>query len=365
MVLPVQTLSAVSRGASPMFLNLPEENIQPASFDLTLGDVAYGMRSAALPYNQSVEEFIARWKRYDFSLKKNQTNVLERGVCYIIPLKEEMRLPPDFRAIFSPKSSTGRCDVFVRVLTDNFPHYDRTPYGYHGKLYLEVVPLSFNIKVSAGLALTQARIKRKEERTYAPHEISTLHARCGLLYDKDGQPISNDLLRVEGNSVFFSIDLDREIVGFEARPTPTEELDLTLSGKHRPSDFWTPIGKPRNGEFALTPGTFYLLATKERSKIPMECCGEMMPYDVSSGEVRPHYAGFFDPGFGGDQGTTGVLEVRCRDVPFRLVHGQPICRMVFEPMDELPSVGYSGHYAKDSRPSLSKHFENRYDVWGS
>lgn len=367
MVLARQHLLDLAYGQNPMILadgGIEKDQIQIASFDCRLGDKVYAMKSAALPRGESVADLIRGYKRYDFSLSADSTNVLERGVCYLIPLRECLCLSEELKVVFSPKSSTGRCDVFVRVICDGYPYYDRTNYGYNGSLYLEVIPLSFNVRINADLKLTQGRVIPRNSKRLSSEEVAVLHARHGILRRNDGTPVSHEHLQITDGGLFYHIDLDRQIVGFEAISSPVEELDLTKEEVHEPDDFWRPIFRPKNGQLVLSPGMFYLLATAERTVIPPEVCGEILPYDISAGEFRPHYAGFFDNGFGGEKGTVGVLEVRCRDVPFRVVHGQSICHMVYHRTLEVPSELYDGHY-NQSGPSLSKHFKNRFKIWGS
>ena len=44
--------------------------------------------------------------------------VLERGCVYIVKLLERLRLPVGISAMANPKSSTGRLDIFTRLITD-------------------------------------------------------------------------------------------------------------------------------------------------------------------------------------------------------------------------------------------------------
>ncbi len=367
MVLPRQHLLSIAFGENPMLIGFERKQVQIVSVDPRLGDKVHVTKCAGLPMaGETVEKLIERNKRYKFTMRPRETYPLHKGVCHIIPLKGELALSPDFRAVFSPKSSTGRCDVFVRVLTNGCPHYDRTTFGYQGPMYLEVVPLSFDIEVAMGLELTQFRVQGVTRRSLTSEEIACLHSKFGILRDKEGVPLPNECIRLsDGDSnggLYYHVDLDRDIVGFEARRSAVESINLTTKDSHNPEDFWTPIPRPSGGKLVLVPGAFYLLATKERTFIPPSVCGQILPYDISAGEFRPHYAGFFDPGFGGEGGTVGVLEVRSRDMPFSLTHGQIVCRMDFEWADETPDQLYSGHYT-DPRPSLSKHFSRRHKVW--
>ena len=368
MVLSYQSLLDLAQGAVPMIrfpggINLAR--FQPASIDCPLGDRAYCLRAATIPRKgELVQDLLKKLCRYDFALQP-QGSVLERGLCYIIPLNLELALTANFMAVFSPKSSVGRNDVFVRVLSDSGAGYDKTSFGYQGKLYLEVMPLSFAVKVVPGLDLTQMRLRQGLDQL-TNHELEMLHAKHGIIRSKTGESLANGRVVIEDDGISFHVDLDREIVGFEARENPAAEVCLDLKDSHDPNQFWIPIPRPENGELILSPGRFYLLTTCERVKIPPEVCAEVVPYDVAAGEFRSHYAGFFDSGFGGQNGTNAVLEVRVRDIPFRLGHGQKICRMLFEPTDQVPEKLYgaeAGSHYIVSGPCLAKHYKNSQTVW--
>lgn len=367
MVFSYQSLKSVSCGSQPMIhygdrASFDERQIQPASIDCTLGDKVYTMCSSALPgSSEAVQDLIEGYKSYSFDLTPGMEGHLHKGVCHIIPLREKLSLAEEFFAVFSPKSSIGRCDVFVRVLTDYYQGYDQTIAGYSGDLYLEILPLSFNLKLSDLLSLTQLRIKSLGEQPLSDAEIAKLHSEYAIVFHKEGAPLSNKELSLD-NGLYFHVDLDREIVGFEAHGTAAADIHLSMIEAHDPDDFWRPIYRPKNGSLILDPGKFYLLATKERIKIPPTCCGEIVPYDVNTGEFRSHYAGFFDNGFGSEKGTTGVLEVRVREVPLRITDGQRICKMRFEKTDEIPEILYEGNYSTKGA-SLSKYFKDKDVFW--
>jgi dCTP deaminase len=269
----------------------------------------------------------------------------------------------------SPKSSIGRTDTFVRTVIEGHSGYNEIPPGYKGPVWLEITPLSFNVGIRAGLSLIQGRFKHEAMRSLSRDELIDLHRREGIAFDQQGSPLEYNKLDIRGDGLFFfHIDLKREIVGFRARKHVLDHrhIDLTRKEVYDPADFWEPIYRPAGGELVLEKEDFFLLATQERIRIPSSCCAQMLPENESNGEMRAHYAGFFDPQFGGDNGTTGVLEVRARDVAPRIVHGQPVCAMQFEPLLELPDKVYGGDAGSNyigSGPSISKHFSNRYEAW--
>jgi dCTP deaminase len=375
MVMPYQQLRDAVFGRVPILFPYNSSNpitptqIQPATVDLRIEGPISAMWAAALPNSdETVEKIIEQFERYSSPLEVGKKFKLDRGMTYLIPLAEQCDFPPGTWAQFSPKSSTGRCDIFVRVLADKFSHYDRTPAGYRGRLYLEVTPLSFDVSVFKGLSLTQARIKVGKSLALSGPEITSFHMKYGIIFDNNGNPLPHNELQVvddeRGGRLYYHIDLNREVVGFVASRTMAQYLELGMVNTYNPVSFWQPIFRPEKGVLTLEPGRFYLLATKERTVIPNECCGEILSYEITTGEIRPHYAGFFDNGFGGKVGTNGVLEIRVRDVPFRVVHGQSICAMVFERTLEVPTKLYgSGNTYTEPGPSLSKHFKDRYEAW--
>jgi len=288
---------------------------------------------------------------------------LERDRPYVIELVEQVRLPANVRAKTNPKSSTGRLDVFTRVITDQNNRFDEIPEGYEGKLYLEVVPRSFAVRVKELISLNQLRLVEGDARL-KDDEVRSLHRQIPLLY-LDSEPIAADDLAVT-DGLFLSLDLKgprRRVVGYRAKPH-SHRVDLTMLRHYDWRDYWEPVHPEAGGRIVLAPEVFYLLLSSERVCVPPDCAAEMMAYDPTAGELRTHYAGFFDPGFGYDPsggrwGTRAALEVRARDVPFMVDDGQPICKLAFERMIERPDRLYGqdvGSNYQGQETMLSKHF---------
>jgi len=338
------------------------EAIQPASIDLRLGDVAWALRCSFLPDSGStVEE-----KMEDLAFQRIDLRdgaVLERDRPYLVPLIEELALPDDVRAKANPKSSTGRLDVFTRVITDRHHRFDDVRAGYRGRLYLEVVPRSFAVQVKTGLSLNQLRLARGEVRL-GDEEIRGLQESSPLLY-LDEQPLAPaDLGLADG--LFLSLDLsgspDRT-VGYRAKKNSLP-VDLSRVRAYRWSDYWDPVYPEAGGRVVLEPEIFYLLLSAEGVSIPPRIAAEMMAYDPTAGELRTHYAGFFDPGFGYDPsgarpGSRAALEVRARDVSFMVEHHQPVCKLGLEwmqaPAERLYGASLGSNY-QGQVTMLSKHF---------
>ena len=346
---------------------IPGESVQPASVDVRLGEHAWALRCSFLPDSSStVEEKISDLAFERVDLRDGAT--LERDRPYLVPLIEELRLPPGIRAKANPKSSTGRLDVFTRVLTDRSRRFDEIADGYRGRLYLEVVPRTFAIRVQTGLALNQVRLIGGDGQL-ADAELLALHADSPLLYLGE-QPLAREEVSL-ADGLFLSLDVSgsaESIVGYRAKKNSLP-IDLTGGGGLRWRDFWEPVHPEEGGRIVLEPEVFYLLLSAEGVSIPPGYAAEMLAYDPTAGELRTHYAGFFDPGFGyardgAAHGSRAALEVRARDVSFMVEHRQPVCKLAFERMAAEPDVLYGaevGSSYQGQRTMLSKHFLARAD----
>jgi len=337
----------------------PEEGqYQPNSIDLRLGTVAYRVRCSFIPQDSTVEDRLAALEMYSFHLEWGA--VLERGQTYLIPLQERLNLPKGIRAKANPKSSTGRLDVFTRTLTDYNHRFEEVPDGYSGQLFLEVFPRTFPIKVKAGQTLNQLRFFNGDTEL-RDHDLVEWVKTQPLLFDDEGDAKSVDQHYVE-NGLFMGIDLVGNgdgVVGYRAQ-RHSEVIDLEGIGQYDRRDFWEPVIAPGERPLILEPEEFYLFASEQRVAVPPELSAEMVPYDTASGELRTHYAGFFDSGFGwaDPRGAKVVLEVRSHDVPFQVTHGQRFFRLNFQRNSEIPEALYGGrgsHYQSQGL-SLSKHF---------
>ncbi|MBA4803570.1 MAG: 2'-deoxycytidine 5'-triphosphate deaminase [Brevundimonas sp.] len=333
-ILPCQSIETlIATGAIVSETPFDPDQVQPASLDLRLSDRAWRVRASFLPGMRQVEERIADVAMHAIDLSGGY--VMEKGCVYIARLQERLSLPKGLIARANPKSSTGRVDVFVRLLTDRGGSFDDVDEGYDGPLYMEIAPQTFSILVRPGTRLNQLRLKAGE-----PPKLET-------------RSVGVDLTGGDGG-----------VVGFRGR-RHAGVVDLDRIDGHDPRDFWEPQVL-RRGELLLDPGEFYILASSDDVEIPVDQAAEMTPIDPSVGEFRVHYAGFFDPGFGTDEahgaGSKGVLEVRTHDTPFLLEHGQIVARLVYEPLTERPTrlYGEGGSHYQRQGLKLSKHFR----PWG-
>ena len=342
--LPVQDLrQAVRSRIITVDTDLPDSSFQPASLDLRLGTVAYRLRCSFLPGPERVEDALRHYAMDRLDLSEGA--VLDTNRPYLIPLQEQLSLPETMFARANPRSSTGRLDIFTRLVTDRSEQFDDVRPGYRGRLYLEVVPRSFAIKVTTGQALCQMRLF-----TGAPgltdYDVVDVHRTTPILHG-EREPIAVDDLRVR-EGLFLSVDLSgraapNQLVGYRARKN-APLLDLAALGQADPAEFWEPIYAESRKVLVLETEAFYLLHSRERVRIPHDLAADMAAFDASAGELRTHYAGFFDPGFGdrgkAAPGAHAVLEVRAHDVPFAVAHGQRICKLAFQRLREPSSNPY-------------------------
>jgi len=368
-MLPSQEIrDLVEKGhvTSRSFGGITEQQIQPASLDLRLGDVGYRVQASFVPQNSTVEGKISELGLSMGRVDLTRTTVFEKGCIYIVPLLEELDLPEDVSARANPKSSTGRLDIFTRLITDYGQEFERvpsTPGGYKGRLYAEIASRTFSVVVRAGMSLNQLRFLRGNPKP-SDRKTADLEKKEALVYGEEGSPAK---ARIGKESVKFSVNLHAqdvgEVVAYKAkRNAPV--IDLANINYYSPEQFWEKVYEPGKPGLILEPGDFYILASKERVSIPPDWAAEMVSMDQDIGEFRIHYAGFFDPGFGygaGDvKGTRAVLEVRAHEVPFLIEHGQTMGRLIYIPLRSRPDKIYGtdiGSSYQRQGLALSKHFK--------
>ncbi len=340
--------------------------IQPVSLDLRLGPKAFRIQCSFLPENELVETKLKGVSLYDFDITDG--GILEKNAIYLIPLMEELSLPPSLYGLANPKSSTGRLDMFTRVIIDKGYRFDEIPRGYRGKLYLEIIPRSFPVKVHAGLSLNQLRLAHITSYPLGKKGLQLKYKSHPILFDSTGFVIPFDQYKVEGG-VYVSLDIAGDspdsIIAYKAKTNSTV-IDLSKTGHYRIAEFWEPIYRPEKNRLILEPESFYIMMSRERVCIWPDWLAEMVAYEPNSGELRTHYAGFFDSGFGWNgtdekmnQGTRAVMEVRPHDVPFMVEHGQTFCRLKFEKVVERPEKVYGSALNSNYHSqglTLSKYF---------
>ncbi len=367
--LPCQHIEmALKEGMIRSQTPIESSQIQPVSLDLRLGQKAYRIQCSFLPENDPVETKLKEVTLYEFDISNG--GILEKNAIYLIPLMEELNFPSDFYGLANPKSSTGRLDMFTRVIVDGGHRFDEIPSGYQGRLYLEVIPRSFPVKVQAGLSLNQLRVAHRTSKSLDKKKLEIKYKKNPILFHRNGMIIPVDDVKLE-EGVYVGVDvagdLPDSIVAYKAK-TNSNVIDLSKIHYYKAEEFWEPIYRPPKDRLILEPESFYIMMSKEKICIWPDWLAEMIAYEPNSGELRTHYAGFFDSGFGWNgtdnvvgQGTRAVMEVRPHDVPFMVEHGQTFCRLKFERVVERPDKVY-GIELKSNYHSqglaLSKYFES-------
>jgi dCTP deaminase len=356
-----QISNLIARGHISATPAINPDHIQPASLDLRLGDMAHRVRASFLPGpNSTVEAKIKelRMTRVDLT----GAPVFEKDCVYIIPLVEELNLPENISGKANPKSTTGRLDIFTRLITDYGTEFDRVPPGYKGKLYAEVVSRTFTVALRAGTRLSQLRFVQGNP-VAGDRTIRELNQEEPLVYmDEEDIPSKARLQRGLRITVNLEGAEPGEIIAYKAkRYAPAIELDRI--NYYATEEFWEVRHQNDSKNLILEPGDFYILASRERVRVPPDFAAEMVPFDPSDGEFRIHYAGFFDPGFGYGssdiKGTRAVLEVRAHEVPFLMEHGQLVGRLNYMPLLCRPEKIYGtniGSSYQHQALTLSKQF---------
>ena len=364
-LLPRQKIEVMVRRGMISSPEIEDAQFQPASLDLRLGPRAYRVRASFLPGKDfSVRERLDALRSADDEINlEGKGAVLERGCVYVIPLIEHLNLPDSISAIANPKSSTGRLDIFTRLITDNSDVFDRVARSYEGPLYAEVSPRSFSVRVRKGSKLNQIRFRRLNSQQLEGSDFGLKEKELRERHEKI--PLVDGDLELRRGGLVLRVGLGAEpadgVIGYKAQKH-ADILDVDLTN-YDLADYWVEVRARRDQRLILDPDEFYILASRERLQIPADLAAEMVPIDPAMGEFRVHYAGFFDPGFGAGANNRpsarAVLEVRSYEVPFFLEDGQVIGRLVYEKMAEAPQLLYGASAVSNYQGQglkLSKHF---------
>ena len=284
------------------------DQLQPASLDLTLSNKCYRIKASFIPNNIKISKVIK-----ELSLSKidlSQSHLLEKNCIYLCELNEKLKLPHDIMGKSNPKSTTGRLDIFTRIITENGKEYDFINYNYRGKLYLEIIPQSFSIIVKKDTSLNQIRFFQGSNRGY----------------------------KIKQFNISVSIKKNK-ITAYKAKKI-TSAINLNKVNYYKSDKYWEKI-IPEENYFIVEKDEFYILRSKESIIIKNNQAAELEPFKDSFGNFRVHYAGFFDPGFGNNKiGTPAVLELRAYDTPFLIRDGQLVGQLNYYEIDEIKKNTY-------------------------
>lgn len=333
---------------------IKDKQIQPSSLDLRVAPGGYCMPYSILPLREkNLKNFLNANCHY--KLNKNKSNFIHKGAIYVLPIEEGLNLDSNLIARANPKSSTGRSDIHVRLLTNN-GSFDDVAKGYKGNMWIELHSRSFDLILPPYISLNQLRIF-DSQRTLTKEELSSIHTSEGILFESNEKISENKLEQnlLQEGFLGINLDLSRDLVGYVAKHN-SPVLDL---GKKQPSsDYFNKIESIKSGKLIIGKDSFYILHSKEQIKIPNDICAEMIDIFTGLGEFRSHYAGFFDPGFMAQ----GVLEIRNFGAPFEIRHNQKIAGFKFNNL-RYPAERPYGHeglntnYQKQEGPKIAKFFE--------
>lgn len=362
-VLPCQTIKELIKKKN--IKGAVFSNVQPASLDTSLSDEVYRINSIFLPDpGESIKEALKTVGAEPFDIK----NALEIGVPYIFRLNESLDLGQGVYGYANPKSSMGRLDTHARMLADGVSRFDSIGVnGFKGELWVILIPRSFRVKFNKGDKIIQIRFFTGNNRLNSENEFRELYDKHQMLFNDKEKVIEYSKIQIKEHDggLILSLDLDLDIIGYRAERNQNV-LDFSKIGFYNAEDFFQPISRLKSGYIILRKGDFYIFGSKEFLRVPPNLAAEMTAIDHRSGEFRAHYAGFFDPGFGHGRGEVkgckAVLEVRPNEDDLKIKDGQPICKIVFERMVEMPDMIYGdkelgSNYSLQKTIKLSKHFK--------
>ena len=333
--------------------NFKINQLQPSSIDLTLSDECYEIKSSFLSPNNKVKDRLSDFIKKKIILQNGYT--LKKNITYLIKLNEELRLPKNIFGKCNPKSSTGRLDIFCRTILDFCDEYEKIPFEYNGEIFLEITSRAFDVRLQQGDSLNQMRLVKEKINILNDNQLYYYHNKDPIIFDSS----NNAIIPTISNGLKIRVDLNsnNSIIAYKAKKK-SPVLIFNQKKKHRVNDFWESL-KNQDNSLIIIPGEFYILKSKEKIKIPKTMAGEMMPYNTAIGDFRAHYAGFFDPGFGENNGSHAVFEIRTNEVSFALEDGQIIATLLYENLNKIPKVTYglgvSSNYQNQDL-ALSKHF---------
>ena len=361
--LPAQKLREYVKNGT--FKDVDEKNISPASIDVTVSDEWYRVDGVFLPKTgETIPALIEKMHDHRHAVEEP----LERGVVYVVRIKESFTLPSHIYAYCNPKSSTGRHDMHVRIVKDGIARYDTVPAGSSGDLWAIIVPRSYPVLLRPGFPISQVRFFNKDTR-FKEADLDLEWNRKPLAFHLSGERYSYESFKMKDSdgSLLLTLDLSQDIVGYECRGSNSVVNLSAPNGTLESASHFIPI-KKSGDSILLRKDSFYILSTKEALRVPPHLASEMVDMDSRTGEFRTHYAGFFDPGWGCGSDGEGkgrpiTLEVRTfEDVV--VSHGQPIGKVRFEKMAETPEVHYdqkNSNYLVQSGPKLAKQFKTISD----
>ncbi len=328
--------------------------IQPASLDLSLSEECYEIKHSFLSSSAKVRDKLEKLIKKKINLNKKY--IFESNKTYLVRLNEKLFLKKNTFGHCNPKSTTGRLDIFCRIVVDYSDEYEKIPMNYQGEIFLEITSRSFNIEFKKGDRLTQLRLIYKKHKYLSDIELKKINIKDQIVFNK-----KMNISKIINNGLKVSVDLigNKKIIAFYAKKS-SPILKFSKINFHKISDFWIAI-KSNKKNLVIKKNKFYILKSKEKIKIPKYLAGEMIPYDTGIGDFRAHYAGFFDPGFGEANGSYAVLEVKTNELPFLIEDGQTIARIKYEKLNKISKVVYGlnirSNY-QNQRLKLSKHFKN-------
>ena len=296
-----------------------------------LNSTAKQLKDSIKQYTNANRSDLADKENYELSLVQidlNKEFLFEKNCIYLCELNESLNLPKKIKGKANPKSTTGRLDIFTRLITEYGTEYDEINYGYSGKLYLEIIPQSFSIELKKNICLNQIRFFEGSEENIQ-------------------------------KKLKISVSIQKGKVSAYRAKKITSSINLNKINHYLKEKYWEKI-VPKSDSFIIEKNEFYILRSKESIVVPENNAAELEPFKDSFGNFRVHYAGFFDPGFGLIKGVPAVLELRAYDTPFMIKDGQLVGQLNYYQIEKNSNNIYgkkikSNYY--NQRLKLAKQFK--------
>lgn len=346
-------------GKKRYITNIPKDTkeIDCSAFDLHLSNEGYEMKEGSVkPSGARYDKFLKN-KNIAEPLPKIKEQNLKKGQTYVFRLKEKLNLKGSFiHGQATAKSSIGRIDVLARLIVDGMDEYESfDPKGLeegNGKMYLDITPITFNITIKEGVALSQLRLCYGD---FKDSEIKSRELYKDVLKNSDNEDrtLSLGLKKIKITN--------KDTVGFSAKGE-TEALKVWEKGLVSPDKYFSLCKLTRDKRLLIEKNKFYILRSKERISLPGSIAVYCRAMDENIGEMRIHYAGFVHPFFGskrkdGKKGTPLIFEVRGHNVNVSLANKEKMARLIFYKMSEMPKKRRSSDYANQEL-KLSKIFKD-------
>jgi dCTP deaminase len=346
-----------------------------SAIDLSLSDAAYIMRQGSVKppgTDRTYDWFIKHEGLADpIDPSSDGTFTLKAKKTYVFKQNEQLNSTglsaAGFHGQATAKSSVGRVDVLARLIVDGMDTYERfDPDGLRkctGGLYLEITPITFNVRVKPGISLSQLRFfYGKPEDAVIGGELLFKTALTGPGGKQGSLTVDLSNTKKGGLDVAAFYNAASDATGnSQDDPIPLWRMP-NVGDRPKPCKYWKLMASDETRRLKVEQNQFYILRSKEKIAVPPGVAIYCRASDETIGEMRIHYAGFVHPMFGkcrsdSTKGTPLTFELRGHQVDVTLTDGEKLANLTFYRMssDHTPMKGDKTSY-DDQELELSSFF---------